>query len=163
MMRENQLMQTGGAMIQTNRLVQLGVVIYLVVLGIQDLRHRRVSVYLLWGAVLVAFVFGCVNCIRGNGAPIGLFAGTFPGLFMLLVSWLTQKVGMADGIVLMSLGLVLGCRNTLFLLYASLLLIAAFALILLALKRVRSDSRLPFLPFIGLAYLGNLVFFFYRC
>ena len=59
---------------------------------------------------------------------------------------------MGDGAVFMLTGLYLGWKENLLLMFLSFSMAGVFGLALLLAKRIRADDRLPFVPFLFLAY-----------
>ncbi len=122
---------------------------WLIVSGIMDLKTRRIPVWMLiLGGILAAWTVCCQN----SGYPQAM-AGLLPGALLLFLGFVTQKAGYGDGIVLCCLGMALGGERSLLLLGVSLFLAALCALILLAMRRVGRNSRLPFVPFLAAAWL----------
>lgn len=80
-----------------------------------------------------------------------------PGVLLAGLSVLTEgKIGLGDGIVVLSLGLLLGCRNTLIVVLCGLLLSAVWSAGLLIRKKAGKESRIPLMPFLlaGFAIWG---------
>ena len=116
---------------------------------IMDVRTRRVPVWMLaLGGVLAAWAVFC----QYGGYP-EVLKGCLPGLLLVAVAFATKKAGYGDGIVLCCLGVVLGGERSLLLFGISLFLISLCALILLALRRVKRNTGLPFLPFLAVAWI----------
>ncbi len=126
----------------------------MLILSIWDVRKCAVPVWILRIGMAMAMTACLWDCVFLARNPADILAGSIPGLLMLGIAYLTQKAGPADGIVLTGLGMVLGYRNVLLILCGSLWLIALFSVVLLCLKKVNKDSRLPYLPFLGIAGLA---------
>lgn len=79
--------------------------------------------------------------------------GVLPGAGMLLLAKCSHKAGYGDGIVLMQLGFGLGYRQLLLLFSVSLLLLSGISVLLLLLKKVGRNTRMPYLTFLALTYV----------
>lgn len=121
----------------------------------QDCRKREIV-----PVSLCIFLAGgiLVNMVYAYQTPGNIAGGLLIGAGMLLLSQLSRgAVGKGDGYLLCVAGLYLGMAETLALLLGGLLLCAAWALLLLALKRAEKNTDIPFIPFLLFAYLGELV------
>lgn len=126
---------------------------YLVILGIKDGKDRKIPLqWLVAGAVLLGGI-GVWKCVLGEMNRWEILLGVIPGVLLLAVAWLTGKAGCADGVVLMELGLCLGYRESLFLFGFGLLLLSIVSVILLLLRKVKKDTRMPYLPFLAIVFL----------
>ena len=125
------------------------VTVWLMVSGVMDKKTRRVTVWMLaLGGVLAVWAAFCQGCGWPEAAK-----GMLPGAALVLIAFSTNKAGYGDGIVLGCLGMALGGERSMLLLGISLFLISLCALVLLAMRRVGKDTRLPFLPFLAAAWL----------
>ncbi len=84
---------------------------------------------------------------------VEMVKGCVPGTILLFMAAATGKAGAADGIVLIFLGICTGGKICLAIFMLSLLLISIFSGILLVLRRVGRNTRLPYLPFLSAAWL----------
>ena len=134
----------------------VGVLIYLSVLSFMDIRERKVSVaWLAAGAALVCGFLMYEGLAVGTDARelmVRSLLGALPGLFMLAVARLTQKAGYADGLVLILVGIGYGYLPSVVLLCLSLFLLSLCSVVLLLCRRVRGNTRMPYLPFLTAAY-----------
>ena len=145
--------------------------VYLLILSIFDCRERKVPIALLLGGVLglCLLIFVEMGCGTVLGEELGRLSlrdawrewllGALPGVFLVLVAVLTRKAGVADGVVLMEIGICLGYRITLLLLCISLMLMSLLCVPLLLMRRVKRKTELPYLPFLtGALLLWNCFF-----
>lgn len=80
------------------------------------------------------------------------------GGFLLLASWISrQGIGAGDGIVVLICGIYLGFQKNCLLLICALLLSSLFSIILWIGKKVNRKQKIPFIPFLLLSYIGNLL------
>lgn len=126
----------------------------LAVTAYRDWKEQSICLYLPLAAG-IAGVLLHVFC-RENSL-VDIFMGVSVGLVMLLVAWLGREcVGVGDGVMLMVSGVFLGFWRNLELLLTALFLAAIAALFLLIVKRKGKGYRMPFLPFLLVAYLFQL-------
>lgn len=126
--------------------------IYLVILGLRDLKKRSVPVcWLIAGAVLMAVV-GIYNCGKGEQTVFSMLVGVIPGLMLCLLARATGKIGMADGILLLELGVGYGYRKAMILLCGSLFLLALVSILLMMSGKVKKNSRVPLFPALAMVF-----------
>lgn len=138
--------------------------LYLLTLGIMDIREKKVPVILLALGVVSALVIGMSEKIEIGTEWINiageLFLGMIPGGFLLAVACLTNKAGYGDGLVLMILGMIYGYLPAVILLCVSLFLLSLFSIGLLVLGKAHRNTCIPYLPFLTIVYL---VYFLGKC
>jgi len=148
----------------------LGVVSALVVIFVYDLKFMEIPGLVLWPAIgwVVAFNlffdwekagFGnnILNSMTFSGT-LGAFAGFL--FFFLLVAVSKEKwMGMGDAQLAILLGLLLGWPKILLGLMLAFALGAIIGLILIALKKKKMQSQIPFAPFLIVGTLIALVFY----
>lgn len=123
-------------------------VFWLVILSVEDIRKKKVSrILLISGFAMALFAFisgedGWTVKLCSTGKSI------IPGGILLLIAYGTKKAGIADGIVLLWLGILEGYQNCIFIVIAGLMTIAVVSGALLVFKKVRRDTEIPFLPFL---------------
>lgn len=139
------------------------VLIYLMVLSIMDIREKQVPLYLLLVGLFLAMAIrtgegikedeirGEMNLIRIGWKTL---LGLMPGVFFLGVAWVTGKAGKGDGLVLMILGVLTDYRICMVIFSVSLLLVSAFSVCMMALRRIHRKTCLPYIPFLTAAYIG---------
>lgn len=121
---------------------------WLVALSAMDVRKKSVPLWLLGvGAAGTAAVL-LTGKLGGSMDGWQLCRSMFPGAVFLAAAAATGKAGCGDGIVLLMLGLVSGSEVCLFALMAGLFLTALFSGTMLALRKVKRSTRIPFLPFL---------------
>lgn len=136
---------TGGLIGNTALLGVLAVTAY------QDWREQKISIYLPCAAGIVGLL---LYLFYREHTLTDLLMGMGIGVAMLLIAWLGREcIGAGDGVMLMASGTFLGFWGNLELLFAALFLAAIVALFLLVIKRKGRSYRMPFLPFLLVAYL----------
>lgn len=118
-----------------------------------DIRTRRINVYICLAGILVSLI------IRENipGEDVmNILKDIIPGVVMMALSYVTkEKIGKGDAVLIIFVGCVVGLGATLTMLFVSLLLSAVSSLILLALKKVRKETEIPFAPFLSIGVLAG--------
>lgn len=126
----------------------------LLICSIQDFKTKKISIWIVAiasMAILVMFPFRTITLYDS-------FGGLMVGAMILFVSKITcGKIGMGDGFILCTTGISLGLWGNLELLSIALFLASIISIILLILKVVDRKKSIPFVPFIGLSYIGVLV------
>jgi len=137
--------------------VKIVVLLYLILLGIWDYRKRSVPLALLiLGGILMSGM-SVLRCVRGELSCMEMGIGILPGVFMLCLGWMTGKVGYADGIVLVQVGMYLGYKKGALLFCVSMLLLSLSCLILICLKKVQRNTKMPYFPFLAISYLIQIL------
>lgn len=126
---------------------------WLLAASILDIRSRRVPVWMLILGGIFAVLTAVCNCEFTLAECVEMIKGCIPGVILLLMAAATGKAGTADGIVLIFLGICMGSKICLAVFMLSLMLISLFSGVLLALRRVGRNTRLPYLPFLSAAWL----------
>lgn len=134
-------------------MIEAIVLFYLFVLSFFDIREKKVPAWMIIAGVTGAMVF-FVSKERLEGADligisISFFENIVPGFFFLAAAVVTGKVGIADGMLLTAMGLVLGARNVLFACCIGLWILAVCSGILLMQHRIKRDTKLPCIPFLA--------------
>jgi leader peptidase (prepilin peptidase)/N-methyltransferase len=130
----------------------IGFGLYLLVVSIFDLKEKAVPwLFLASGSVLVAV--GVVYSIFvGEMAWYHPLVGMIPGALLLLIARITEKMGCGDGFVLLMIGGVDGYMGSFVVLCMGSFFAALFCVVLLAVRKVKKHSRIPYIPFLTGAY-----------
>lgn len=78
--------------------------------------------------------------------------GVVPGAVVLLIAKVSEKAGYADGVVLMELGFCLGYRCSLQIFCLSLFLLSVISVLLLLLKKVHRNTKMPYLTCLAVTF-----------
>lgn len=127
----------------------IGVLLF--VAGIVDIQKREVSRRQLW---LLLFACCAVLPLKEDFNAFDTMGGLAVGLCAVGLSVATrEQIGRGDGIVIAAVGIVLGARKCLWLVFAASFMMCAAAILVLLLKRGGRQTKLPFLPAIFAGYL----------
>lgn len=127
--------------------------IYLFVISVWDIMRKSISLGLLITGGAFGVIMGAIRVYRMNVSWGMLFAGIFPGLVFLLISFLSRMMGYGDGVVLCAVGAFVGFRKCMALIGISLFMIAVFCVIMLILRKVKKTTQIPYIPFLFVAFL----------
>lgn len=116
---------------------------------------------LIMGGFLATVVCVLHRCM-GNPAEwkwlvLAALLGMLPGVFLLGMAYITGKIGLGDGPVLMVLGMLVGYKECLMVISFSLLLMSIWCIGILAFKKGNRHTRIPYLPFLTVVYLASLL------
>ena len=131
----------------------IGLGLYLLAVSIYDIKEKTIPILLLiFGGLLVGTkaVYGVA---AGEMAWYQPLLGIIPGMGLLLVAWITEKMGYGDGLVLMLIGGTVGYQGSLVVLCFASFFAAILCVILLAIRKVKKHSRIPYVPFLAGSYL----------
>lgn len=124
-----------------------------------DIRYRIVIVknllYFAMAGVLIRGIELFYNIsLLGKESFLSLAGGIIIGLVVLGISKLTKNgIGTGDGLLLCVTGVYLGFWKNLEMFFMALCLAAACSALLLITKRAGRKTQIPFVPFLGIAYL----------
>ena len=128
----------------------------LVFLGLNswmDIKKREISLVL---ATMLAAA-GMIWTVYRGTVSIERLLPIMTGVSFLGISVITRgSMGMGDGWILLALGTVLMPEEFFSMLFAAMLISAAWAGILLWLFHKKGNTEIPFVPFLMLGYLGKL-------
>lgn len=127
--------------------------VWLVPMSIMDTRSKRVPVWMLWIGAAAAAVVLLYEGINGGVNGWQECRALLPGVILLVIAYATGKAGVADGVILMLMGVFMGYEGCVAASLGGLFLIALFSGVLLILRRVRRDTRIPFVPFLTMGWL----------
>lgn len=127
--------------------------LWLLGLSVYDVRYRKVPVWMVLLGGGVATGSGIFQCACLESSLADFFTGMIPGVVLLLLALGTQKVGWADGVVLMFMGSVLGFWQCMQAVMFSLILISVVSVVLLILKKANKGTAVPYVPFLTIGFL----------
>lgn len=127
----------------------------LAVSAYRDWREKQIYLYLPIGALILGLIWHLVCRER---ALEDMLLGAVVGLVMIIIGKVTgEAIGIGDGMMLVVSGIFLGFWGNMCLLMTALLLVGCVALFLIVIGKKGKDYRLPFLPFLLVAYLLQLL------
>lgn len=122
---------------------------YLIPCAVSDLRRRSIPCWLAAGGPLLSAGWMLVRIMTESSDWMEFPTAMIPGAAVLGLSFLTEgQIGTGDGLVLICLGFLLGCRRTLFILFIGLLLSSICSVVLLIRRKAGRKSRIPWMPFL---------------
>ncbi|MCR5721476.1 MAG: prepilin peptidase [Lachnospiraceae bacterium] len=124
--------------------------------AIRDIRTKRINGYICLMGVLVALFIREMIIGEESGT---ILIDLIPGAVMYLIAFFSkERIGKGDALSLMFIGAVAGSSTVLMSLFVSLTIAAILSAILLALKKVKKDTKLPFIPFLSIGVIaGGLI------
>lgn len=123
----------------------------LAVAAYKDYKEQKVYVY---GMILAGIVGILLHIFYQAPSLQDMLAGAAVGMTVLLIACVTREsIGLGDGIALSVSGIFLGFWQNLQLFLIALFLAGISALFLLIIKKKGRGYRIPFLPYMVLAYL----------
>lgn len=128
-------------------------VLWLALLSIEDIQKKQVcKKSLLFGVILTVIVL-LYRWIDSSFQLLDTGKSLVPGSLLLMIAFLTRKVGVADGIVLLCIGLQEGYQNCMLIATVGLAVSSFISAILLVMKKVNHNTEIPFLPFLSFGWL----------
>ena len=118
---------------------------WLIPMSVVDIRKRKVPVWMLGIGALGAAGVLLYEGLTGELNGWQVCRGLIPGGILLAAAFVTGKAGLADGIIVMLLGV--------FMALGGLFLLSLFSGILLALRRVKRNTKIPFVPFLTVGWM----------
>lgn len=132
-----------------------GIIFLLLVLsGLSDWKKRTIPVFLL---VIMSLAVACFAVICGDVSWRLRLGGALMGIVFLLISKCTKEaIGYGDSWLIMVLGVQLGYLRAMYVLFAASLIAGIVSLFYLWKQRWKRNATLPFVPFLAVAYLGEM-------
>lgn len=128
--------------------------LFLLICAVWDLRHKAIPLWVCLGGLASTAVW---QFFTREMDMAGILGGILIGIFLLAAGTITKgQIGSGDGIVFIITGIVLGMRDNFLLLSGSLMISFLFSILLIFLKKINLKTRLPFLPFVFIAYVIEL-------
>lgn len=119
--------------------------------GIVDMRKRQIS----RAQILILLLVCCaVIPLKNESGVIDVVGGLAIGLCAIGVSVATrEQIGRGDGIVIAAVGIALGARKCLLVVFIASFMMSMAAIVVLSFRKGGRQTRLPFLPAIFAGYL----------
>lgn len=120
-----------------------------------DWKRREIPVWLLLAFQAIALgaaIFCSEETLESRAAAFGL------GMLFFLFSKITdQAIGYADSWIILSLGIYLGIKKLLLVLFVASFTAAIVSLVILWIRKWNRKDTIPFIPFLILGYTGMIL------
>ena len=126
-----------------------------------DTKTKSIPSILLIVGVMVTLTDILLHGVLGNLRVIifDRIVGATPGFMLLVLYFITnKKVGLGDGILLITLGLLLGFEHILVIFCIGLFLQSLLACFMLVTKKADKQTQIPFVPFLMLGNISMLLY-----
>lgn len=135
--------------------IKILIVLVLMYFAFVDCKKKCIS---KWPLILLSIIVAICTIVVKELSIIEMIGGITVGFIMILISLLTkQKLGLGDGILITIMGAFLGFQTTLLMILYALTVSAIYSMILLVIKHVNRQYRIPFIPFILIGYIGVII------
>lgn len=136
------------------------ILIYLFFLSIWDIRDKKVPLWMIGIGLSAAFLSMAAGAMPQDESAGIVFCerwkALLPGLGMLLIAIGSKKAGVADGLLLLFLGLLYDARRVVLGSCIGLWIMALFCAVLLGLRKVQKNTKMPYIPFLTLGHALGL-------
>ena len=132
--------------INKETLTGIALLLCLLILSIEDIKEQKINVLL---ALPIAVATGSISLYLGMPSKTLLIALIPGALLMLAAVFFPEKIGLGDGLTAALIGCGIG-RAVFMALFLSLFICSVLSLVLLALRKVNKNSKIPFVPFLTL-------------
>jgi leader peptidase (prepilin peptidase)/N-methyltransferase len=123
--------------------------------GIIDLKWKKINILLIIPFLVAGIVCNLMYDLLSLASIMG---GIGIGIVIIGIGVISRgKIGCGDGVILIATGLFLGFFDNLLLLLSATFLAAILGAILLLIKGVNKNYELPFIPFLFVSFLGDLI------
>lgn len=135
-------------------MIYAAVTAVMLVCTIVDIKKKEISIW-LFGLLGIIVIIGYIAL--GNQKGYMLAAGVIPGALLIVLAKITeQSIGYGDGIILAEIGIVTGVGKCMLILAVALAIAGVFSLGIVIIKKVDKKYKIPFIPFLTMAYLAVL-------
>lgn len=125
--------------------------IFLTICTYTDLKGKCINIFICLMFGVIGMVY---RCIFENSNLLSLLQAIIPGIFLMLVSILSKEgIGKGDAIVIGTIGLYIGGINTIIILFNGVIVSCITGIIFIAFMKKEKGYRLPFVPFLTLAFI----------
>lgn len=128
----------------------------LAAMSIADIVNRKVPLWMLTVQASLAVGMLVWGGINGELSIEGICRALIPGIILVAIALSTKKAGWADGVVLLLLGIQTNYEKCMVAVLVALFLMAVLSVVLLVLRKVKKDTKLPFIPFLAMGWFLGL-------
>lgn len=135
---------------------QIGILAVMLFVSIRDIRNKEILSAEIIACGVISILRIGVMIFQKNGDAWDLALSLLPGVFMLFISLISrQSLGFGDGLLALSIGPAMGAAIVCGGVVTAVFLCGIFSGFLVAIKKVKGGSRVPFVPFmtLGLAVM----------
>lgn len=131
------------------------VLMMLIGLAVLDWRKKEIPVFLLIFMNVIVVIISIFCRTESVWSRVG---GLAIGIVLLIISKCTREaIGYGDSWLILILGIYVGALRMLQILFAASLLSAVCSLFYLWKRHWKKKETIPFVPFLALAYLGEMI------
>lgn len=128
---------------------------FLAICTYTDLKEKCIN-------ICVCLIFGIIGmiykCVFENNNLLSLLQAIIPGIFIMFVSIVSKEsIGKGDAVVISTIGLYIGEINTIIILFNGLIASCITGIICILFIKKEKKYRLPFIPFVSLAFIFQMV------
>lgn len=126
----------------------------LVIQSVWDCRYRQIPI----GVTVVGGCIGLILSIIEKRAPMDLMLGVVPGIFCLLIGWITREaIGYGDGFLLCAMGMYLSFERVVAIAMLASVFAGIAGLALMVIGKKKGKDQIPFVPFLLVAAVIHLI------
>ncbi len=130
----------------------LGSSTYYFYLAYLDIRFRRISLWILLSGLMGSLIYS----LFWQDFIADIFS-ILPGIVLMLMAYVKPAdIGMADGIVVLTAGMMVGGRDIMYIILYSMILSSIVGMGIAKILGKRRVS-LPYIPYFSIAYIGVLL------
>ena len=134
---------------------------FLIPAAVRDMKEKSVPTAWIFRGAGAAIICAALRAAAAGAGAWSLPAAAgalLPGAFFATISFLSRdRIGAADPAAVLLLGLLFPARTVWVAFFASMILISAASLILIAFRRAGTETKIPYLPFLTVALTGTLL------
>lgn len=130
--------------------------VFLGICSITDIFNRKIYLNVCIGFLAAGIL---INRPEGQEAVSYFIKAVLPGAIVMLIALATkERIGIGDGFIIITTGVIYGFRNVLNICGMAFLVLSVYCVIMLLTGKVKLSDKIPFSPFL---LIGNLVFIIY--
>lgn len=141
-------------------MISASVILILFILSVWDIKKQKIPIGILVAAGLAAVIFRIIFTVTeiAEFSFIGMMIAFIPGSIFLVLSFATrEQIGYGDGIVLCMIGILCSFRKVMMILGIGLCLSSVVSMVLLILRKGDRYTTLPFLPFLWIGAVLEMI------